>query len=637
MTRRVATSAFRTAMLLLCSLAADADQVSYVISGVTDPLLTNVRNHIQDFGIATPRRVSPSQLEQLAQEARQSAAAALKPYGYYHPNITTSLVPLGSDRWQLEVRIEPGPAVRVQAAKVELKGDGANQEDLQEWRNSWPLSEGAILDQSVWKQQKEQGLALAEAEGYVRAKFEKHLIELDLVRNEANLTLILDTGAQAVIGDIVFNQDVVRPYVLENVPRFSEGSKYRPDLIDSLRLDLWALGYFTEIEVEERRRLETSPPTVDIVASMTSETRNTYQGTIGTGTDTGFRTQALWTRSPLSSRGDRLDVGIGYQQRDDEFTARADYRIPRRSDERQFWVSNLTLRRDKQDLEVKRNEDDENFIRLATGNVEDVFFRVGRLQVRDRDVGRIRYFETIFAQYLRESYTYRPGTGADPAILKLVGDEEFGTIFRDTVSTLAFGLEWDWPAVTGSGFDITGHHEKAWIFTSSDMWGSGRNFTQIYLSSRRSFVRAENWKLLLRGEVGFTDAKVDTLEPLVGGGPLPLSLTRLPNQYRFKAGGSESVRGHGFEDLSNNDVGSNNIITASIEIERRFLQSWSAAAFIDIGNAFNDWSDFDLRSGAGVGVRWYTVAGAVRLDVARALDIEGRPWRVHFTLGTPLL
>jgi translocation and assembly module TamA len=111
----------------------------------------------------------------------------------------------------------------------------------------------------------------------------------------------------------------------------------------------------------------------------------------------------------------------------------------------------------------------------------------------------------------------------------------------------------------------------------------------------------------------------------------------LPDQYRFKAGGGNSVRGYGFEDLSNNDIGSNNLIAASAEVEFRVFDKWSLAAFADMGNAFNNWSDFELRTGAGIGVRWYSIAGAIRLDFAQALDIEGRPWHIHFTIGTPLL
>jgi translocation and assembly module TamA len=118
---------------------------------------------------------------------------------------------------------------------------------------------------------------------------------------------------------------------------------------------------------------------------------------------------------------------------------------------------------------------------------------------------------------------------------------------------------------------------------------------------------------------------------------LNLSFTTLPNFYRFKAGGSMSVRGYGFERLSNNDIGSNHIITASAEAEYRFLNAWSAAAFADIGNAFNEWTDPDLKRGIGIGIRWYSFAGEIRVDVARAIDFEGKPLRYHLTIGTPLL
>jgi len=69
----------------------------------------------------------------------------------------------------------------------------------------------------------------------------------------------------------------------------------------------------------------------------------------------------------------------------------------------------------------------------------------------------------------------------------------------------------------------------------------------------------------------------------------------------------------------------------------KFLDNWSAALFIDIGNAFNDWSNPELKKGVGIGIRWYSIAGPIRVDVAKALDRIDKPWRLHFTIGTPLL
>ena len=138
--------------------------------------------------------------------------------------------------------------------------------------------------------------------------------------------------------------------------------------------------------------------------------------------------------------------------------------------------------------------------------------------------------------------------------------------------------------------------------------------------------------------VGFSGAvRVITVSGAVPNSSQEISVTLLPNLYRFKAGGSHSVRGYGFEDLTNNGIGSNHIITASAEVEFMFRQDWSVATFFDIGNAFNDWDNRDLKRGIGAGLRWYSIAGPVRLDFAQALDFDGQPWRIHFTIGIPLL
>ena len=78
-------------------------------------------------------------------------------------------------------------------------------------------------------------------------------------------------------------------------------------------------------------------------------------------------------------------------------------------------------------------------------------------------------------------------------------------------------------------------------------------------------------------------------------------------------------------------------MTGSIEIEMKIRPRWSVAAFADAGNAFNDWSDADIKRGIGAGIRWYSIAGPISIDVAQAVDFTGKPWRIHFTIGTALL
>jgi translocation and assembly module TamA len=446
---------------------------------------------------------------------------------------------------------------------------------------------------------------------------------------------MLDTGPRAVIGSGVEEQDVMGRDILQPVPRFSEGQYYDAWLLEQFRLDLWRLGYFEYVDVIEERRLEDSPPRVNLVVRASARTRNTYQGSVGYGTDTGIRAQVNWTRHLISDRGDRLEMALGWQQEFNQYSFRTNYRLPRRSKARDFWIADLLANRENQDVRVKVGDVGDDYIQLTNGTVEDYSLRFGRLIIRGFDRGFEQLFETWYGEYLVESANVSLS-----GILRQAGRGEPRDAiddYRTRISSLAFGINWDLPVIRGRGFRTVGHHERAWALVADEAWGSDRDFAQLYLSSSWHRLIGERWKLLLRGEVGYTDADVADVELDLGEQLLQLSLTELPNFYRFKAGGSRSVRGYSFESLSNNGIGSNNIITASAELEMNFLENWSVAAFFDVGNAFNDWDDVDLVKGAGAGIRWYSIAGALRLDVAQALDIDGNPWRIHFTVGTPLL
>jgi translocation and assembly module TamA len=244
--------------------------------------------------------------------------------------------------------------------------------------------------------------------------------------------------------------------------------------------------------------------------------------------------------------------------------------------------------------------------------------------------------ETWFLDLLREE------DGIDTGNLRSLTmgvDVRDGALPDRSGSTQSYALGYmlELPLIEGTGFRTTGHHERGWIIASTDAWGSDVEFQQIYFSSRWNKLLTPRLMLFLRGEVGYTNAEVDEFTAVEDGEELRVELTTLPNTYRFRAGGSRSVRGYNFESLSNNGFGSNNIITASAELEFNVVGGWAGALFYDVGNAFNDWSSPELKHGWGVGVRWYTLAGPIRLDVAQALDLEGDPWTLHLTIGTPLL
>jgi translocation and assembly module TamA len=112
----------------------------------------------------------------------------------------------------------------------------------------------------------------------------------------------------------------------------------------------------------------------------------------------------------------------------------------------------------------------------------------------------------------------------------------------------------------------------------------------------------------------------------------------VPEQLKWRAGGDESVRGYGYRDLGpviDGAVGSGiALFTGSLEFARPFLDSMPSlwgAVFADAGNAAESFSTLKPVYGVGVGVRWRSPVGPLRLDWA--YGTETRKGRFHFSVG----
>ena len=135
-------------------------------------------------------------------------------------------------------------------------------------------------------------------------------------------------------------------------------------------------------------------------------------------------------------------------------------------------------------------------------------------------------------------------------------------------------------------------------------------------------------RLITRGELGHTwsDAPVGTLPP----------------SLRFHAGGERSIRGYGWREIGPRvgvagqrfAVGARNVITASAEYEQYLNDRWGYALFADSGSAFN--ARPDMHTGVGVGLRWRSPVGPVRIDIARGLKSPDSPFQIYLGLGAEL-
>ncbi len=351
-------------VMMISSLVC-ADEVEYQVTGVDEPMLSNVLNQVSAYRIGSSSRVNNRMRRKLLEDTKNTATKAVRPFGYFNPVISVDMKPTEPGKWLLKVNVTAGPPVLIEELNLELSGQGSELESLLNWLSEFPLVEGQILKQPLWDKAKLDAIDLLEQEGFLLARFVSHTIRVDSVANTARLNLLLDSGPQAVMGKVTFNQDILQEGVLASAQRFQTGDAYNSWLLEKFRLDLWRTGYFQDIEIVERRNLAATVPYVDLEVNTTPREKNTYQGTVGYGTDTQIRLQFLWGRHLISPRGDSFDVGFGWQQRDNQLSFLANYRLPRKTQSQQFWIATLGLQTEDQKLKVSASDDLDNQVDVA--------------------------------------------------------------------------------------------------------------------------------------------------------------------------------------------------------------------------------------------------------------------------------
>lgn len=193
---------------------------------------------------------------------------------------------------------------------------------------------------------------------------------------------------------------------------------------------------------------------------------------------------------------------------------------------------------------------------------------------------------------------------------------------------LPLSIGWDStdrPLDPTSGFKLTASAAPYLGFGDApDVFGIGRVQASAYYA-----LDAEA-RMVLAARVAFGT--------IMGG-----SLDEIPATRRFFAGGGGSVRGFEFRSLSPRDrfgrlMGGRSLMEGSLEARIRITDTIGIVPFVDVGQAwagsFPDSSE-DLRIGAGLGLRYYTGLGPIRLDVAVPVNRRRgeTPYAVYVSIG----
>ncbi len=571
------------AVLIALAARAAAPSVEVTIEGLEGGPLNNVRALLTLEQRREALSLSETQIRRFHRQAPAEIRTALEPFGFYRPEIDATLERGPEGTWRARYVVSPGLPVRVATFDLRITGAGADDPAFRALTAELPIGEGDILHHGHYKRTKKLLHDRAAERGYFDAKLETHRVAVDLEAYEARIRLHFDTGPRYRFGEVTFTDNEFNERFLERYVPFKRGDPYITEQLLELESALTDSDYFERVEVRpEPEKSENLH--IPVTVEVTPRKKQKITVGVGYGTDTGPRARVGIERRRSNQWGHRYGAELATSEISDSATFH--YVVP-----------------------LKKPRTDE--LRFTAGWAED---RPETSVTETRQLGVVRsrarghWKESQSITYRHDDFEVGDQTGRTELFMPGM------SWTRTKADDLVYPRHGS--RVT---LDLRGAHEAA---------GSDVSFLQARLQGK--WVRDVWWedgRVIFRTELGTTEiSEFETLPPTV----------------RFFAGGDQSVRGYAFKSLGPEDadgevVGGEHLIVGSLEYEHWVLEKWGVAAFFDIGNAFDDFSRREgLKRGAGLGLRWRSPIGPVRLDFAAALDRPGDPIRVHFVIGPEL-
>jgi translocation and assembly module TamA len=571
-------------MLLTAPARAAGPPLQIEVQGVEGGLLANVREALAlPPGLVEDGVVNFRWLERFKRQTPSKVQKALEPFGYYSATVKAEIESVAENNYVLRITIVPGEPVVVSRAKVSVRGPGAEEKPLRELAASFPLKEGEVLNTPVYEKAKGAMKARAMELGYLDADFSVHKILVWKAESKAQVELELDTGPRYFFGEVGIEgaPQYPRPF-LHRYLAFKTGDVFSYAKLGETQLNLVNSDRFKDIVISPEKE-ETENHMVPVTLKLETKPPKRLRAGAGYGTDTGARFSVNYKDLNLFDRGRELDASLSISQRLQGLAA--DYTVPGRSAESSKGLQ-LNLRRE---------------------DVTTYVSKLASLEARvTRGFGR-GWMGTAYLRVQKENSVI--GVEKVNARLVLPGVRFSQRRYDDLVRPRK------------------GHHYNFELRGTDHLLGSNVGFLQFLADGKILVPLPFRLSLISRVTGAFTFQRGAMLS--------------LPASLRFFAGGDNSVRGYSYqslgpEDSAGNIVGGKNIFVGSIEVERAILQDWGVAGFYDVGNAFNVIHDITLFQGAGVGVRYYTKVGAVRIDIARQIGVENPHFKIHFNFGFQL-
>lgn len=538
-------------------------------------LRENVENYIGDLGDRNEQ-----ELLRYSRIAQEQAEKALQALGYYNGEIESEVS--GGENPRLTLRIEPGKPVRLRDITLRVEGPAADLSAFRVPRNR--LKTGEVLNHGQYEQVKQQLLNQASRYGFFDGRFKRQQLAINPAANAADVEVIFQSGPRYVLGDVRFEGDSpFDPDLLARMVPFEAGTPYDSELVADLNQALQSSGYFEGVRVDANPA-NAEQQRIPVAVQLTTREPRTLGLGLGYSTDVGPRLRLDFRRHWVNPQGHsygietelsepRQNVGLWYDVPLD----------PPLTDKLRYAAG----------YQYEELGDNDSLSRLLT---------VGPEWHRKLPSG----WQRVWAlKWRHEQYELGDDSGVSTLLMPGVAYSYLRSDSRIDPSR-GYRLEFELAAA------------KEGLLSDADLIHANTTIKGLITLAGRH-------RLLGRVEVG---------------GNWTNEYTNVPPSLRYFAGGDQSVRGYDYQSLSptNSDgdkIGGRYQLAVSAEYQYSLTDKWRVATFVDQGNSFNSLELPSLKSSVGLGVRWVSPVGPIRVDLAHPLDGEGGV-RLHFSMGPEL-
>ena len=558
------------ANLVIDVRSPDASLQQIVTDALTSPLLSPVDERLNRQRLGSFQR----QLPRLVLEI-------IEPYGYFYGQVTTRLEQSAADSFRIIIDLEPGPPLLITSMNVDISGEGSEHPELLRELHQFPLNIHDVLRQDLYEEGKTGLRQKAVSLGYLDADFTTHTIHVHLEDRQAEINLHFDTKERYHFGDTRYVDRGGYPErYLRRFLSYRRGDVFSYSLLGKTQVNLNDADLFRSVSVRALPHLVENGQ-VPVEIELSPMPRHRLRPGIGYGTDTGARLSLEYRHLNLWDSAHEFSGKLLFAQWRQQMETT--YTIPDRR--RLDSLTLLTAGTEREDV--------------------DTYYR--------REVFSEIEYRRSFKKGYRGSLFLRATSERS----------RIADVDRRT-QLLLQGIRFGWQQIDHPLTPERGARVQIELQGADERFLSDTSLLQLTADAALLVPLPERFSLFFRFRGGTTWHRH--------------SFNSLPVSLRYFAGGDRSVRGYKYNSLGpvNEDdevVGGKHLLVGSLELEKRFLKSWGAAIFYDAGNAFDSFENYQLKQGAGIGLRYFTPIGAIRLDLARPLGERKNRVRLHLSVG----